>query len=288
MRISLKVRVLNFFRRVWMIPFMESFLARQTPGLPPDHFIAKWVPNPYQYAPGSLRTIDRHGIKLEVDISDYIGHYLYFGFLDRGAEKLFSLCTETSNVIDVGANIGWTALRLAGKAANGKVYGFEPDPFNIERCLENAGRNRLLNLEIFPLALGNTESTVRMELRTPSNRGGNRIAPDGLGGSALVQVSRLDEVAPVNDLNRIDLIKIDVEGYELQVLKGASGILRKHKPTLFVELDDDNLRDQGDSANELVRFLEKRGYASITNAVTAEVISSAMPFTHCHLDIVAK
>lgn len=288
MRISLKVRILNLFRRVWMIPFLEGFLARQTLGLPPDHFIAKWVPNPYQYAPGSLRSIDREGIKMEVDISDYIGHYLYFGFLDRSAERLFILCTETSNVIDVGANIGWTALRLARKALKGKVYGFEPDPYNQERCQENVKRNALSNLEIFSLALGNKESTVGMELRTPSNRGGNRIAPVGLGGNAFVQVSRMDETAPVNSLEKIDLIKIDVEGYELQVLKGAQGVLRKHKPILFVELDDDNLRDQGDSASELVRYLEERGYASITNAISGEAISSAMPFTHCHLDILAQ
>ncbi len=288
MRISFKVRVLNLFRRVWMIPFMESFLARQTQGLPPNHFIAKWVPNPYQYRQGSFRTIDRDGIKMEVDISDYIGHYLYFGFLDRSAEKLFSLCTETSNVIDVGANIGWTALQLARRAVHGNVYGFEPDPYNWKRCQENVKRNALGNLEVLSVALGSKESTLNMEVRTPSNRGGNRIVPGGLGGTISVQVCRMDQSPPVNKLDKIDLIKIDVEGYELQVLKGAEGLLLKHKPILFVELDDDNLRDQGDSAVELIRFLEERGYASITNAVSGEVISSAMSFDHCHLDLLAK
>lgn len=267
---------------------MESFLARQTQDLSPNNFVSKWVPNPYQYRQGSLRTIDRYGIKMEVDISDYIGHYLYFGFLDHSAEKLFSLCTETSNVIDVGANIGWTALRLARKAVKGKVYAFEPDPFNRDRCLENVKRNALGNLEVFPLALGNTESTINMEVRTPSNRGGNRIAPRGLGGTVPVQVGRMDQMTPISELEKIDLIKIDVEGFELQVLKGASGVLRKHKPILFVELDDDNLRDQGDSATELIRFLEERGYASITNAVNGETISSAMSFANCHMDILAK
>jgi FkbM family methyltransferase len=288
MKISFKVRLLNLFRRVWMMPPFEAFLARQTLGLPPNHFISKWVPNPYQYRPGSLRTIDRHGIKMEVDISDYIGHYLYFGFLDLSAEKLFSLCAETSIVIDVGANIGWTALRLARKAVKGKVYGFEPDPYNQERCQENVKRNTFDNLEVFSTALGNMESTVRMELRTPSNRGGNRIAPGGLGGSTLVPLIRMDQAAPVNSLEKIDLIKIDVEGYELQVLRGASGVLRKHKPILFVELDDNNLRDQGDSAGELVRFLEERGYSKIANAVNDEAVSSAMSFTHCHWDIIAQ
>ena len=127
-----------------------------------------------------------------------------------------------------------------------------------------------------------------MELRTPSNRGGNRIAPQGVDGNTLIQVSRMDETAPIGSLEKIDLIKIDVEGYELQVLRGASAIIQKHKPILFVELDDDNLRDQGDSASDLVRFLEQHGYVSITNAVSGEMVSSAMPFTHCHLDILAQ
>lgn len=288
MNMSTKVRILNFFRRVWMIPFLESFLASQTRGLPPDHVLCKLVPNPYQYSPGTSRLFERDGIKMRVDISDYVGHYLYFGFEDRAMKKLFSLCPDNATVIDVGANIGWTALHMAHQAAHGKVYGFEPDPYNAEQCIENVKRNGLQNIEIFSFGLGNAEGTVNMEERTPSNRGGNRIAPLGASASRPVQITRMDSVSHLRSEGKIGLIKIDVEGYELQVLKGARAILREHKPILFIELDDNNLRDQGDSANELIRFLGEMGYESLSNAENNLPVTVGMDFTKCHIDVVAQ
>lgn len=288
MNLPIKVRVLNVFRRVWMIPVLESFLARITRGLPPDHFVCKWVPNPYQYQADAFRLMKRDGITMNVDISDYIGHYLYFGFEDRGMQRLFSLCAEDATVVDVGANIGWTALRMALLAVRGQVYAFEPDPYNAEQCQDNIKRNNLTNIELFSIGLGNTETTVDMEVRTPSNRGGNRIAPQGVSTNRRVQITRMDNVSKLRNLNRIDLIKVDVEGYELQVLKGAREILLKHKPTLFIELDDNNLRDQADSPAALIRFLVEVGYTSLLHAETGSPLSEGMDFTNCHMDVIAR
>lgn len=288
MNLPIKVRVLNFFRRVWMIPVLEAFLARKTRGLPPSHFVCKWVPNPYQYKTETFRLINCDGITMKVDISDYIGHYLYFGFEDRGMQRLFSLCAEDATVVDVGANIGWTALRMAHRAVRGGVFAFEPDPYNAEQCLENISRNDLTNIELFSSGLGDTDTTVAMEVRTPSNRGGNRIAPQGVNASRLVRITRMDNVSALRNANKIDLIKIDVEGYELRVLKGAREILLKHKPVLFIELDDNNLRDQTDSPADLIRFLEDVGYTSLVNAETGTSVSREMDLTKCHMDVIAR
>lgn len=286
MSLSLRVRLLNFFRQFWMVPFMESWLARRTAGVNPDAGFSRWAPNPYQYPSPTWRKFQREGVSMQVDISDYIGHYLYFGFADPSANALFSLVKPDAHVVDVGANIGWTALRMATLASTGWVRAFEPHPLNFSRCQENISRNAVSNLKIFPFALGSSRGMVQMEVRTPSNLGGNRIAPK-FTGSTPIEVWPLDEIIGTFPDKHIDLIKIDVEGYELQVLRGSLDTLKRCRPVLFIELDDNNLRDQGDSAESLVKFLEDLGYC-ITDAATGAPVRSGQSFTNCHTDIVAQ
>ena len=288
MNLSRKVKIFNFFRNVFKIPALESALVSLTTGKSPDHVFSKLVPNPYQYKPGTFRDIDRDGLKLRVDISDYIGHYLYFGFLDVGVASLLALCKKNSVVIDIGTNIGWTVLNFARISKTGMVIGFEPDPYNYSVCKSNIERNAFSNLLVLPFGLGETAAELKMEVRTPDNRGGNRIATTPGNGSVNVSVKRLDDVEEVLKLTTIDLMKLDVEGYELKVLRGGKQIIQKFMPTLFIEVDDNNLKDQGDSATSLISFLQSAGYDSIIHAETKENISTATNFAHCHFDIIAS
>lgn len=286
MILPLRVRFLNFFRQIWMVPFLESWLVRRTVGAEPDEGLSRWVPNPYQYPSPSLRRVHRHGIDMQVDISDYIGHYLYFGFQDDSTEKLFSLVKPDAHILDVGANIGWTALRMASLANRGWVRAFEPDPVNFARCQANVSRNTAANLKVLQAALGSRRGVASMEVRTPSNLGGNRVAPQGQG-TEVVEIWPLDEIIDQFPDAHIDLIKVDVEGYEMHVLRGAAQTLRRSMPVLFVELDDNNLRDQGDSAESLVTYLEDLGY-SLTDATTGASVRSGQNFQNCHTDIIAR
>lgn len=283
MKLPLRVRALNVFRQVWMVRPLESWLAAQTAGRSPDALICKFVPNPYQYPTGSLRLMEREHIRMTVDVSDYVGHYLYFGFRDPGTEQLFALCEEGSTIIDVGANIGWTCLRMAGKAIRGQVIAFEPDPVNASRCVGNAALNNFSNLKIETLALGDADGQASMEVRTPANLGGNRISAGS--GTTPVTVKRMDHVASVQQLRRVDLIKIDVEGYELKVLKGAEETLKRCRPKLFIEIDDENLRDQGDSARAVITYLRSLGYTSFIDAATGAERHESENFSHCHFDM---
>jgi hypothetical protein len=72
------------------------------------------------------------------------------------------------------------------------------------------------------------------------------------------------------------------------VLSGAEQILQKFKPILFIELNDDNIRDQGGSAKDLIEFLIKLGYTKIVQADTKRQVAPDFDFRHCHFDIIAR
>lgn len=283
--LSLRTRTLNCFRNIFKVAALERLLLAAVVDQRADALASKFVPNPYQYPRPTWRKFDRSGVVMKVDISDYIGHLVYFGFYEPGFARLLSMCRGSMNVIDVGANIGWTALNLA-RQTSGKVIGFEPDPINFERCQENVSFNRSANLTVLPIGLGKESKQVMMEVRSPENRGGNRITARGGVGYTSVDVVPLDQVGLVDALSSIDLIKIDVEGYEMEVLAGAVRVLSKFKPALFVEVDNNNLVDQGSSARQLVIFLESRGYIC-TNAVSNGLVKSSDNFENCHFDMVA-
>ena len=288
MQFSFKTKVLNFVRNIFKIPFLESLLVKKTKGKSVNTFWCKVMPNYYQYKHPSWRSIVRDNIKLHVDISDWMGYCYYFAFQNElGA--LFDLCNEGYNVVDIGANTGWTVLKLSQKTKTGKVIGFEPDTYNYSQCKKNIELNKnISNITVLPFGLGENNMNAQIEVRAKANRGGNRIATKKMNDVETIQIKKLDEVKEVRSLSKIDLIKIDVEGYELKVLKGAETILLTFKPTLFIEVDNNNLSEQGDSASLLITYLNHLGYNKIINAETNTIVTPAIDFTNCHYDIIAK
>jgi hypothetical protein len=103
----------------------------------------------------------------------------------------------------------------------------------------------------------------------------------------LVNIIRVDDFCSAQQIKRIDLMKIDVEGYEMNVLLGAKQIIERDIPDLFIEVDDNNLAQQGHSAREILEFLEPK-YKLIYDAATHKSISANDNFTNCHFDLVAR
>jgi FkbM family methyltransferase len=288
MKITPRVRFLNFFRIIFKVPFLEKFLSTLTQGKSPNHFFSKFVPNPYQYPANSYRQIHLSGIQMTIDISDYLGHCLYFGIdgKERQSHKhLFALVSNGYDILDIGSNIGFTVLSMAQLSIKGKVIGFEPDRLNYERCLININQNNFGNINLYNIGLGSEDMSIPMEVRTEFNRGGNRVALNGKG--EIIEVKKLDNLFPSLNISKVDLVKIDVEGYELHVLQGAKKLLQQFKPTLFIELSDDNLRYHGGSAKELIEFLVRTGYSSIVKADSNFEIKTDFNFKNCHFDIIA-
>jgi FkbM family methyltransferase len=252
---------------------------------------AKLVPNNYQYSKGTFRKFaTEQGVSMDVDISDYVGHYLYFGFKDEGHQKLYRLVKEGMKILDIGTNIGSTLLRFAKlTGGTGFIYGFEPDPINYKECLKNLSLNEFKNIKVSNIGLGNENNEFDLYEDSDGNRGGNRISFDRNNSKrkSRITVEKLDDWSKKNQVVDIDLIKIDVEGFEYKALMGGEYLIRKNMPILFIELDDNNLKNVGDSAQGLVKLLEDWGY-SIKNSLNNESVSSKNDFTDCHYDIIAE
>lgn len=247
----------------------------------------KLIPNNYQYPKGTFRNVHVGALQFNVDISDYVGHYIYFGFPDSGLNKLLELSRNAMTIFDIGANIGYTGLRLkCSSNSSSEVFAFEPDPHNFRELKKNASLNPDFPIHILQNGLGNVRGEFKLVIENPGNRGMNKIRNNANDGFETISVITLDDFVREKKISKADLIKIDTEGFEYNILMGARDVITRDKPTLFIELDDENLKLQNASASELVSFLEQH-YSRIFNVETEKIIRSADDFKNCHYDIIA-
>jgi FkbM family methyltransferase len=151
------------------------------------------------------------------------------------------LCGPESRVIDVGANIGMTALALSQICSRGRVVAIEPVPRTFRYLRQNVSKAGVPNVQIFNWAIGSSEGSVVMQGH-PSNFACSFIAdnyaiPDTGHFSEAVPIKRLDDIYPFLSLDRVDFMKVDVEGFELEVFAGAREILNIYKPIVFLEMN---------------------------------------------------
>jgi FkbM family methyltransferase len=152
-----------------------------------------------------------------------------------------SLCGRDSRVLDVGANIGMTALALSRICTRGEIVAIEPVLRTFQYLQQNVSKADARNVKTFNFALGSSEGSVLMQGH-PSNFACSFIAdnytiPANDHFSQRVPVKRLDDIFPDLSLDRLDFLKIDVEGFELEVLAGAREILNTYKPIVFLEMN---------------------------------------------------
>ncbi|HLG35791.1 MAG TPA: FkbM family methyltransferase [Bacteroidia bacterium] len=280
---GLKRFVKSFFRNQWCEAVIIFFSS--VPVLRRFFFLLR--PRHSDYAPGTLRRAKRNNIHYELDISDWVEWNIYFCNRVEPREKIYALALPGDTVIDVGVNIGETLLNLATQVGEkGKAIGFEPAPGVFAKCRKNIELNPALkNISLHPFALGKEERELFIEERDERNKGMNSLSASAHGEK--VKVTTLDSFLQRESFSRIDLIKLDVEGFEMNVLHGAEQTILRFHPKLFIELDDDLLKLQQSSAAGLVKWLIQKGY-KIYNAENDSVVSAEQSLENCHFDITCE
>ena len=162
--------------------------------------------------------------------------------------------------IDIGANIGYFSMLGASiVGTSGHVISFEPIGRLADQIKCSSRTNGLNNIKIKKLALGNNPCKMTLEIM-PGNIGGSSLVKNiNSGLSEEIFVSTLD--LQLKDIKRVDLIKIDVEGFEYEVLKGGQDTISKHLPVIILEFSPSVYgRQKEDNSKNILKFLMARNY----------------------------
>ncbi len=163
-------------------------------------------------------------------------------------------------ILEVGANIGYYALietRLAGPS--GHLYAMEPSPFNFNLLKRNLALNGINNYDLYETAAGAENGKAKFLLSGRSNLSTFVEREDLTGEEVDVNVIKLDDFLKEK---KVDFIRMDVEGYEGEILKGAEkSLASENRPKyFFIEVHSDLLHKKGSSAREIFEFLGRHGY----------------------------
>lgn len=261
---------------------MDRFLPVFSQNTHPKSLLARLVPLNRDYPHPTPRSAKREGLRYELDISDFMEWMVYFGIGVEPRSYLLALVKPGMTVFDVGANIGEVSMKIAQAVGpSGKVVSFEPGKATFEKFRKNLSLNNLPNVEPVNLGLGQKEATLHLAVPSGKNHGGARIMPTG----EAIQITTLDAFVEQNGVSRLDLIKIDVEGFEMNVLQGARTTLEKFRPLLFVEIDETNLSEQNTSAKDLLELLAQFGYR-FQNAQSGAEVKPTDDFAGVHFDVI--
>jgi FkbM family methyltransferase len=203
-------------------------------------------------------------IRLFLDPDDYVHCMMFY---DRYGQELLSVFRTYVRpgdvVIDVGAHIGYFSLVLGSLVGpTGHVYSFEPDPRALKFLNESVSASGMDWLSVLPIALAAGSGSLDFYLAT------------GLGSSTAVRCDHVNvaqrTVVLKESLDRllrdgtvsgaVRLVKIDIEGFEVEAIRGMVKLLRSSRPVMVVEVNDQMLNAQGESASNLFELLRSLDY----------------------------
>jgi len=148
--------------------------------------------------------------------------------------------------------------------ARGKVLAVEPSSRECEILEANIKSNALQNVQTVKVAVSDRHGMADLLVAPLRNSGHNTLGRFGYGTTTerteRVSTERLDDLVQTADFNRVDVIKMDVEGAEMLALRGATETLRRFRPVLLLEVSDRTLQHQGSSSSEVLDFLARVGY----------------------------
>ena len=182
---------------------------------------------------------------------------------NRGFAACIERCRDKHCVLDVGAHVGLVTLPASGvMAAGGRLYAFEPAAANARMLEEHLRLNRIDNVELVAALVGARESEAVTFYEDDEPTGLNSVAAGdkraGFAQTRRRQVS-LDGFCLARGLSP-EVIKIDVEGGEMDVLEGARTILLRHRPEIFLSVHPAQIEALGQSIEALTDLIDELGY----------------------------
>jgi len=206
------------------------------------------------------------GFRMNLDLADpeQLKVYFYGHYHERYEADLVQLLLEDDDVFwDVGANVGYFTL-VAATALNhrGRIIAFEPGKNAYARLVSNLALNPYRNIQAFAVAVTDREGEAVLHLLgdIADSSASLYLAAQSQAGQEVCRTVALDHFLDSQGLRPPDLIKLDAEGAELAVLKGAKGIISHTPPLFLMEMEEKNLVAAGASKAAVAQFLTGCGY----------------------------
>lgn len=204
------------------------------------------------------------GFRLQLDLRDRMQSVMFIKRChEPETEAVFKEMAPSSQVFfDVGANIGYFSFLVKQLSPRAQIYSFEPLPQNINAYKKNRELNQFSQMELNEVCIADQKGETEFLIPPPEESGWGRMAHRDLFSGEKIKrsVITLDDFCRERNIARVDLMKIDVEGYEYKVLKGASETIEKHRPRICIELNEPCLLDTGTSGEEIFAYFKQRNY----------------------------
>lgn len=213
------------------------------------------------------------GVNLQYFFPSAVGSAVfYFGRFEAGENELCRALLESKAspvILDVGANIGTHSIEWARSLPNSQIYAFEPARSTLDLLIANVQRNDLQQrITVKGDALASTVGTAEFFESTDSAYSSLRPNPlNPVQKQYTVPTTTVDAFIEDHAISRLDLLKIDVEGFESDVLRGATATLEKFSPMLFLEVQSTTSIN---TPEDTIAALADEGYV-------AYVISDGIP-----------
>jgi FkbM family methyltransferase len=245
-------------------------LLLSNPGLFWRKSVARVLPRVPLFPRSAVRNI--RGVRFQCDfaLDPRVGDMFFSAYEPDEIAVLERFLKPGDVFVDVGANIGYlTAVGASLVGTAGEVHSFEPVPAYFARLQALCAANPGYAIRANAVALGESAGGAEITQSAPGNIGWNSMVPGMLSGEGharhTVPVKRLDEYLAGRGVARVALIKVDAEGFELPVLRGASGFLEAADPCppILCEVAPGAYPLLGSKVGDLFEYLGRYGYAAL-------------------------
>lgn len=205
--------------------------------------------------------------KINLDTKNFIDSSIYYtGDYEAYLKKHFkNIIKKGDFILDIGANIGFHTLYFAElTGVSGKVFSFEPIQVNFDALQRNIKLNQFPQITAINKALGNTNSQMKIHIDQQAQNPGAFNLLDSGPKNTVIDCIKGDDFLEQNQIEKINFIKIDVEGFEYEVFKGLSKTIRNSKPTIIFEYDYNYQHKLHDNPKVIFEFLTQFDYQFFT------------------------
>ena len=224
----------------------------------------RFFPQPAQYSKATVRRVERDGAMWELRPAHFFQWARYFNIDDPVKRVLFALAGRCRTIIDVGANVGYYSVCLARAVGpEGRLLAIEPHEESFRQLNLHCRMNQVSNVVAVQCAVSDEPGEAMLRDQGVGDLGKFSLRTPDAGPASndahSVHVDTIDRLCQAHGLSPVDLMKVDVEGYEPEALLGAREILHRDKPFLVLEWSP-HWHQALEKREQCIRLLEECGY----------------------------